>query len=71
MCGLPQRGWQREFNDPISLPNGRTLNTLQDAGDYIAALPRIPEWQAAIEALMIVTRSGPTMLPRIGMMKAL
>ena len=71
MCGLPQRGWQREFEDPIPLPNGPTLKTLRDAGDYIAALPRIPEWQAAIEAPMIVTRSGPTMLPRIGMMKAL
>jgi hypothetical protein len=34
-------------------------------------LPRIPEWLAAIEAPMIATRSGPTMLPRIGMMKAL
>jgi ABC-type transporter Mla maintaining outer membrane lipid asymmetry permease subunit MlaE len=29
------------------------------------------QWQAVIEALMIVTRSGPTMLARIGVMKAL
>jgi hypothetical protein len=31
----------------------------------------LPEWQAAIEALMLVSRGGPTMLARIGVMKAL
>jgi hypothetical protein len=31
-----------------------------------------PEWQAAIEALMLVARSGPMMMmARIGVMKAL
>ena len=29
------------------------------------------EWQAAIEVLMLVSRSGPTMMARIGVMKAL
>jgi hypothetical protein len=29
------------------------------------------EWQGAIEALMLVTRGGPTMFARIGMMRAL
>ncbi|WP_338120993.1 hypothetical protein [Bradyrhizobium elkanii] len=29
------------------------------------------EWQAAIEALMLVARGGPTMLARIGVMRAL
>ena len=24
-CSLPRRGWQREFDDPIPLLNGRTL----------------------------------------------
>jgi hypothetical protein len=68
-------GWQREFDDPIPLPNGKPLVTLRDAADYITSLPKkesgLPEWQAAIEALMLVARSGPTMMARIGVMKAL
>ena len=31
----------------------------------------LAEWQAAIEALMLVSRGGSTMLARIGVMKAL
>ena len=69
------RGWQRKFDDPIPLPDGRTLVTLKDAGNYITSLPKkesaLPEWQAAIEALMLVSRGGPTMLARIGVLKAL
>ncbi|WFU37745.1 hypothetical protein QA640_25120 [Bradyrhizobium sp. CB82] len=56
--------------------NGRELVTLRDAGEYIAALPKkvhdAPEWQAAMEALMLVVeRGGPTMFARIGIMRAL
>jgi hypothetical protein len=73
--GRPLNGWQREFEDPIELPDGRTLTTLRDAADYITALPRkdaeLPEWQAAIEALLLVSKGGPTMLARIGVMRAL
>jgi hypothetical protein len=29
------RGWAREFEDPINLPNGRKLLTLRNAGGYI------------------------------------
>ncbi len=70
------KGWQREFDDPIPLPDGRTLVRLRDAGDYIASLPKKeaaePEWQAAIEALiLVVEQNGPTMLARIGVMRAL
>nr|WP_249802774.1 hypothetical protein [Bradyrhizobium sp. 44] len=47
-----------------------------DAGEYISALPKkehqAPEWQAAIEALILVAQSGgPTMFSRIGVMRAL
>jgi hypothetical protein len=50
--------------------DGRKLVTLRDAGEYIAALPRkahdAPEWQAAIEALILVAeRCGVTMFARI------
>jgi hypothetical protein len=68
--------WYREFDDPIPLPRGRQLITLEDAGNYITKLPKAehsaPEWQDAMEALMLVaTRGGPTMLARIGVMRAL
>jgi hypothetical protein len=73
---MPEKGWQRRFDDPIPLPRGRELVTLKDAGNYITKLPKAeheaPEWQAAMEALILVAeRGGPTMLPRIGMMRAL
>ena len=68
-------GWQSKFEDPIPLPDGRNLVTLRDAADYITGLPKkesdLPEWQAAIEVLMLVARGGPTMLARIAVMKAL
>jgi hypothetical protein len=69
-------GWSREFDDPIELPNGRQLVTLGDAGNYITKLPiaeyMAPEWQAAMEALILVaTHGGPPMLARIGVMRAL
>jgi hypothetical protein len=67
--------WQRRFEDPIPLSDGRTLHTLRDAADYITALPQeqieLAQWQVAIEALMLVARNGPTMLARIAFMKAL
>jgi hypothetical protein len=68
--------WNRPFDDPIPLPRGRQLVTLQDAGTYITKLPKAeheaPAWQAAMEALILVaTHGGPTMFARIGMMRAL
>jgi hypothetical protein len=73
---MPEKGWQRRFDDPIPLPRGRTLVTLEDAGKYITKLPKAeheaPEWQAAMQALILVaTKDGPTMLARIGIMRAL
>ena len=32
---MSELGWQREFEDPISLPDGRKLLTLKDAAEYI------------------------------------
>jgi hypothetical protein len=70
------RGWKRPFDDPIPLPGGRQLVTLADAGNYITRLPKAEheaaEWQAAMEALILVaTSGGPTMFARIGVMRAL
>ena len=68
--------WSTPFDDPIPLPNGRKLLTLEDAGAYITKLPKAehdsPEWQTAMEALILVAeKGGPTMLARIGVMRAL
>jgi hypothetical protein len=72
----PSSGWGRQFDEPIELPDGRRLIVLRDAASYITALPKkeadTPEWQAAIEALMLVVElGGPTMFARIGVMQAL
>jgi hypothetical protein len=37
---MADKGWQRPFDDPISLPGGRQLVTLKDAGTYITKLPK-------------------------------
>ena len=68
--------WKRRFDDPITLPGGRRLITLEDAGNYITKLPKAeheaPEWQTAMDVLMLVARlKGPTMMARIGVMRAL
>jgi predicted lipoprotein len=68
--------WTQQFFDPIILPNGRKLITLRDAAQYITKLPKAehdaPEWQAAMEALLLVVQhNGPTDFVRIGMMRAL
>jgi hypothetical protein len=72
---MADEGWRRKFEDPIPLPNGKKLVTLRDAADYITGLPEketdLPDWQVAMEALLLVSRSGPTMLARIAVMKAL
>src|ERR1700739_5169969 len=75
-------GWRRVRSDchanstiRSSFPRAK-LCTLRDAATYVTGLPKketaLPEWQAAIEALMLVAdRGGPTMFARIGVMRAL
>jgi hypothetical protein len=68
--------WKRPFDDPIPLPRGRQLVSLKDAGTYITKLPKAedatPEWEAAMEALILVAEhGGPTAMARIGFMRAL
>jgi len=50
--------------------------TLRHAADYIMKLPKaeqdLAEWQAAVEALLLVVElNGPTMMARIGVLRAL
>jgi hypothetical protein len=73
---LVSLSWSREFDEPIQLPNGRTLITLRDAAIYNTELPKKeaaePEWQTAIETLMRAAERGwPVMLARISVMLAL
>jgi len=67
--------WSTSFEDPSILPDGRKLLTVKDAAHYVTNLPKkesdLPEWQAAIEALMLCSRGGDAMLARIGVVKAL
>ena len=50
-AGVISKSWAREFDDPMPLPRGRELVTLEDAGNYITKLPKAEheasEWQAA------------------------
>ncbi len=68
--------WSRRFEDPIRLPDGTELQTLREAGNYIASLPRAEHeserWQAAIEALIMAAQDrGPLLHARVGMLQAL
>lgn len=49
---MSERGWQREFEDPITLPGGGMIVTLEDAARYIQKLPKkeqaLPHWQTAL-----------------------
>jgi hypothetical protein len=69
-------GWKRPFDDPIPLPGGRQLVSLGDAARYIQSLPEaeheLEHWKTAVEVLLLIVKhNGPTMMARIGMMKAL
>jgi hypothetical protein len=48
--------WSTPFDDPVPLPNGRQLPTLNEAADYIQRLPKaeqkVEQWQTAIHCLI-------------------
>ncbi len=37
---VADRGWKRRFEEPIPLPRGRQLVTLEEAGNYFTKLPK-------------------------------
>ncbi len=68
--------WYQRFFDPIILPGRKPLVSLRDAAHYITELPeaeqRAPEWQAAVEVLLLIGENdGDPMMARIAMMRAL
>jgi hypothetical protein len=69
--------WSAAFDDPIALPGGRKLLTLQQAADHIMQLPEDAQhashWQTAIETLINAAETGGgwMMFARIAMLRAL
>jgi hypothetical protein len=59
---MAAKGWSTPFDDPIPLPRGRQFVMLHDAGNYITKLPKAvheaKEWQAPMEALILVATAG-------------
>lgn len=68
--------WSRKLEDPITLPDGRTLRTLGDAGAYLVSLPaktrQSEAVQTAAEALLMAKEGrGPLMHARIGVLRVI
>ena len=69
--------WSSPFDDPIPLPGGGRLATLQQAADHVMALPEQVQqqthWQTAVENLINAAEAGGgwLMFARIAMMRAL
>jgi hypothetical protein len=71
-----QKGWSRQFDDPIPIGDGGELRTLRDAGVHILALPPAEaereHWQIAMEFLISAAeKGGIVMMARIAMLRAL
>ncbi|NOJ45681.1 hypothetical protein [Bradyrhizobium archetypum] len=69
--------WSSSFDNPIPLRGGRKLATLQQAADYVMALPEKVQheahWQVAVENLINAAETGGgwLMFARIAMLRAL
>jgi hypothetical protein len=73
---MADRGWKRQFDEPIPLPRGRQLVTLKDAADYIMKLPKaeqkLAEWQTAVRCLIGAAEGRDFIMhARIGVTRAL
>jgi hypothetical protein len=70
------KGWSREYDEPIALPDGGELRTLLDAGRYVDKLPRSirerEEWQAVMEVLLLAVEGRePVRLAQVALTLAL
>jgi hypothetical protein len=71
-----QKGWSRQFDDPIPTGDGGELRSLRDAGVYVLALPPAEaerrHWQVAMELLISAAeKGGILMMAHIAMLRAL
>jgi hypothetical protein len=68
--------WSSRFEDPIALPDGRELVTLEDAARYILTLSdreaKQEHWKLAGEVLIMAAEGrGPLLHARVGMLRAI
>ena len=68
--------WRTPFEQPIDLPGGGTLVTLEDAARYIQKLPKAeqqhPAWQTATEILIGAAEGRDFLMhARIGVLRAI
>lgn len=73
---MAKRGWGRRFEDPIPLPRGRQIVTLEDAARYIQKLPKVERdrdvWQRATGILIDAAEGRDSLMhARIGIMQAI
>jgi hypothetical protein len=73
---VAKRGWKTPFDDPIPLPRGRRLVTLEDAAGYIQKLPKgdhkLEAWPTATGILIDAAEGRDSLMhARIGVMRAL
>jgi hypothetical protein len=77
VCLMAAKGWQRRFDEPIKLRNGKKLVTLKDAIAWLAKeVPRSEHTMKEIQnAAHCVTEAaengGPMQFARMGMMQAI
>jgi hypothetical protein len=68
--------WDRPFDQPVPLPDGRPARTLRDAAKYIKKLPKSeydrPEWRFAVQVLTKASEDrAPMLFARIGISRAI
>ena len=68
--------WDKQFREPIELPEGGAMVSLRDAGAYIAQLPKSEgearEWQTAMHCLIDAADfGGPVSFAQLGVAQAL
>lgn len=68
--------WDKQFREPIEVPDGVVLVSLRDAGAYITKLPKAEheslEWQTAMHCLIeAADYGGPVSFARLGVAQAL
>lgn len=68
--------WDRLFDPPVPLPNGRPARTLRDAADYIRKLSTSErfrqEWRLAVHTLIEAAENrGPMVFARMGLLYAI
>jgi hypothetical protein len=68
--------WSRRFDDPIALPSGRQLVTLEEAARYIQKLPKAEQerehWRIAVATLIDCAEGRDFLLhARVAVLRAL